>query len=330
MMKDTLLKMLKPFGPSGCEEPAARVIADIIRPYVDDVRLDTMGNLIATKRGPGKRIMFSAHMDSIGYIVLDADKEGFLRVSNIGGIRAAQAGGRHIVFGNGKVGVIQDDGSSEKPSMTNLYIDIGATGRDEALEIVPIGTMGVVDFQCTEMGGNLIAAPFMDDRAACAVLAELLMTLPKQPKHEIVAVFSVQEEVGCRGAQVAAFAIEPDIGVAIDVTAEGGIPKCDPPMPMRLNKGPAVKVKDSGSISTPMVRDGLAKAGKAAGVPFQYEVLPYGGTDACTIMTSRGGVPAGTLSIPCRYIHSPVETVSLTDMENCVKLLEAYVEQIVE
>ncbi len=328
MMKDTLTAVLQPFGPSGCEGPIADAIADIIRPYVDEIRTDSMGNLIATRRGPGKRIMFSAHMDTIGYIVLDADKEGFLRVSNVGGIYPTTAAARHIVFANGVTGVIHSDPLGEdKPSIVKLFIDVGADSRDAALEMVPVGTMGVVAYQLTEMGDH-VAAPYMDDRAACAVLAELLMALG-EPKHEIVAVFSVQEEVGCRGAVAAAYSVEPDIGVAIDVTPAGDSPKCDPPLAVKLGKGPAVKVKDSNSIATPAVRDGMVAAAKKAGVPFQYEVLPYGGTDAGAIMTSRGGVPSGTLSIPCRYVHSAVETVSVKDMEQCVALLKAYVEEVV-
>lgn len=329
MMKDTLLSVLKPFGPSGNEGPIAAVIAEMIKPYVDEVRTDAMGNLIATKKGNGKRIMFSAHMDQIGYIALDADKEGFLRVTNVGGIYPANAAFRHLVFANGVAGVVCSEPlGNDKPALTKLFVDIGADSREAALEKVPVGTMAVVAYQATEMG-DLVAAPYMDDRAACAVLVELLKALPKNPKHEIVAVFSVQEEVGCRGAATAAFSVAPDFGMAIDVTPAGDSPKCDPPLPVKVGKGAAVKVKDAYSISTPVVRDGLVAAAKQAGVAYQYEVLPYGGTDAGAIMVSRGGVPSGTLSIPCRYVHSPVETVSIPDMEACVALLAVWAEEIV-
>lgn len=327
-MKDTLTAMLKPFGPSGSEGPIARKIIEMITPYVDEVRTDVMGNVIAAKRGPGKRIMFSAHMDTIGYIALDADKEGYIRVSNIGGIPVAQAAMRHVVFANGVEGVLCSEPlQKDAPSMTKLFIDIGACNREDAIEKVPVGTMCSVVYQLTEMG-DLLSAPFMDDRAACAVLVELIKAL-QSPKHEVVAVFSAQEEVGCRGAKTAAYAIEPDIGIAIDVTLAGDTPKCDPPMAVKLGKGPAVKVKDGYSISTPMVRDGLVAAAEKAGLAYQYEVLPSGGTDAGAMMSTRGGIPSGTLSIPCRYIHSPVETVSVQDMIDCVKLLKVYIEEIV-
>lgn len=327
-MKDTLLKMLKPFGPSGSEAPIAQTISEMITPYVDEIKTDAMGNLIAIKHGPCKRIMFSSHMDSIGYIALDADKEGFVRVSNIGGINVPQAAMRHVVFANGVSGVLcTEPVGKDAPTMSKLFVDIGAKDREAALAMVPIGTMCVVACQITEMG-DLVSAPFMDDRAACAVLIELLKVI-SAAKHEVVAVFSSQEEVGCRGARAAAYTIDPDIGIAIDVTLAGDSPKCDPAMPIKVGKGPAVKVKDSYSISTPMVRDGLVEAAKLAKVDYQFEVLPFGGTDAGAIMSTRGGVPSGTLSIPCRYVHSPVETVSIQDMVDCVKVLKAYVEEIV-
>ncbi|MCL1964530.1 MAG: M20/M25/M40 family metallo-hydrolase [Firmicutes bacterium] len=329
MMKDTLFSLLTPFGPSGQEGPIAAAIAEMIRPHADELRTDAMGNLIAVRHGPGKRIMFCAHMDQIGYIVLDADKEGFLRVSNVGGVNPASAGFRHVVFQNGVTGVIACEPlADDKPGIEKLYIDVGADSREKALEIAPIGTMAVIAHQASQMGDH-VAAPYMDDRAACAVLVELLKALGK-PKHEIIAVFTVQEEVGVRGATTAAYSVQPDFGLAIDVTPAGGVPKCDPPLPAKVGKGPAVKVKDSGSISTPVVRDGLVAAAKRAGIAFQYEVLPYGGTDARAIMVSRGGVPSGTLSIPCRYVHSPVETVSVRDMEECVRLLKVWAEEIVE
>lgn len=328
MIKDTLIAVLKPFGTSGAEAGIAGVIEGMAKPYADDIRTDALGNLIATKRGDGgKRIMLSAHMDTIGFIAMDADKDGFLYVSNIGGVNPALAAGRHVAFQNGVEGVtFSEPLGSDKAAMNKLYIDIGATSREEALGKVPVGTMAAIRYQLTDMGDR-IAAPYMDDRAACAVLLELMKALGPT-KHEVVAVFSSQEEVGCRGAEVAAYAIQPDLGIALDVTGAGDTPNC-PKLPMRVGEGPCIKVKDSASISTPMVRDGLVEAAKRAGVPFQYEVLPYGGTDAGAIMRSRAGVPSGTVSIACRYVHAPVELVSIQDMENAVQLLKAYIEQVV-
>jgi len=326
MMKDTLLSMLQPFGPSGSEAGIAEVIRSLISDCADEISTDAMGNLYALRRGQegGKRILFTAHMDSIGYIVCDATKEGFLRVGTVGGINPAQAAGRHLIFANGVQGVISAE-PAEKIDVTRLFVDIGTFSREEALEKVPVGTMAAICFQLTEMG-DLVAAPYMDDRCACAVLAELLKVL-KETKNEVICCFTVQEEVGLRGATTAAYRTQPDYGVAVDVTRTGDTPGATP-MAVSVGKGPAVKVKDSSSISTPVVRDGLVNAAKIAGVPFQYEVLLAGGTDAGAIQISRGGVPAGTLSIPCRYIHSPVETVSISDLENAVTLLKSFAENM--
>ncbi|MDL2319451.1 M42 family metallopeptidase [Eubacteriales bacterium OttesenSCG-928-A19] len=330
MMKDTLKAVLTPFGPAGAEGPIAEVIRGMIEPHVDEISTDALGNLIAIKHGPkdSKRVMFSAHMDTIGYVAMDADKDGFIRVSNLGGVNPSSAAGRHVVFANGVGGVTYIEPlRGEAPTIRHLYIDVGASSREEALEKVPVGTMAAICHQFTDMGDR-VSAPYMDNRVACAILIELLKAL-KSPKHEILAVFSSQEEVGLRGATVAAYALEPDIGVAVDVTGAGDTPACDP-LPMKVGAGPAIKVKDSRSISTPLVRDGLVSAAKKAGVPYQYEVLPFGGTDAGAIMISRGGVPSGTVSISCRYVHAPVETVSISDMENAVTLLTAYVQQILD
>lgn len=329
MMKDTLKAVLAPFGPSGSETPIYEALAGMIEGHVDETRTDALGNLIAVKRGKegGKRIMLSAHMDTIGLIVVDADKDGYLRVSNLGGINAGIYTGRHVRFGNGAVGVTHREPvkAGESATLSKVFVDVGASSREEALEKVPVGTTASVVIDVTDLGDR-VAAPYMDDRAACAVVVELLRALDGC-KNEIVAVFSTQEEVGCRGAKVAAYSVKPDIGIAVDVTLTGDTPGCDP-MAVKLGAGPTVKVKDSGSISTPMVRDGLAQAAKEIGQAFQYEVLSFGGTDAMAIMVSEGGIPACTVSIPCRYVHSPVEMVSIADMEGAVRLLKAYVDQV--
>ena len=327
MMKDTLLEMLKPFGPSGSERAIREKIAETVQPYVDELFSDAMGNLIAVKRGTGegRRVMFSAHMDTIGLMVYASDEKGFLRVTPLGGVNAAQMAARKVVFENGAEGVVYSEPLPDgKYTMGRLFIDVGAETEEQALKIAPVGSVCSLPLQAAFLGER-VSAPYMDNRSACAVLVELVQSLGKT-KHDVFAVFSTQEEVGCRGAKAATFALEPDVGIAIDVTVAGGTPKADPPMPVYVGKGPAVKIKDSGSISTPVVRDALIAAARRAGVPFQYEVLPYGGTDASAIVTTRGGIPAGTLSIPCLYVHSPVETVSLRDMEQSVALLKAYVE----
>lgn len=327
MIRDTLLQLLAPYGATGHEAPVAQVLREMLAPYADDVREDVMGNLIFTKHGEGKRLLFSAHMDHIGFIVIDADKHGFLRVAAVGGIHVGVSLGEHVVFPGGISGVIAAQEDIEKaPTLSHLFIDIGAENREEALGQVPIGSVAVYAPRVSELGPHRIASPAMDDRAGCALLAQLMMEVDHCP-NELVCVFSVQEEVGTRGAQVAGYAEHPDLAIALDVTLCTDTPGGRPKLAMKLGKGPTVKVMDRSLISAPVVRDALVDTAKGANIPYQMEVLPFGGTDAGAIHTTRGGVPSGVVSIPTRYVHSPAEMVDIRDLEGGVALLKAFVQR---
>ncbi len=324
-MFDLLKKVLAPHGPSGLEAPVAAVIREEIEKYVDTIETDALGNLIATKLGKGenpKKVMLSAHMDHIGYIVTGIEKEGFLRVTNVGGIGINNSYTRHVAFANGVQGVVVCEPVTGQPALKNLFIDIGAKDKEEALTMVSLGDVAVYANDCFRLGKYQVAAPAMDDRCACAMLVKLLQEVG-DVNDTIIAVFSVQEEVGCRGAKVASFAKEPDIGIALDVTGWGDTPGTTNPE-IKLGEGIAVKVMDRGSISNPVLREELIDAGAKAGVKTQREVLPYGGTDASAMQTSRGGIPVCTVSVPCRYVHSACEVVDLRDLEGGVELLKAY------
>ena len=327
MMKDTLMKLLSVYGPTGAETKVADVIAEMIRPFVDEIRTDALGNLICVRHGRegGKRVMFSAHMDHIGLVVTDADEHGFLRVFNVGGVRAERSIGEQVVFQNGVHGVIGVDGSADKPEMKDLFIDIGADSREEALAMVSLGDVAVYQPSCVELGRNRLSAPAMDNRAGCAVLLEAMMQLG-ETDNEIAAVFSVQEEVGLRGAKTAAFAVDPDLGIALDLTLTGDIPEARPRMTVKLGGGAAVKVMDRSVICAPVVRDKLVALAEEKQIAYQMEVLTAGGTDAGAMHVSRGGVPSGVISIPCRYVHSNAETIDVRDAEAAAKLLAAYAE----
>lgn len=324
MMLELLKKVLKPVAPSGLEEPVAAVIREEVAPYVDSIETDALGNLICVKNGTEanpEKIMLSAHMDHIGYIVTGIEKEGFLRVTNVGGISPTMSLTRHVSFPNGVQGVVVSEVSKDT-AMKDLFVDIGAQDKADAETMVQIGDVCVYANDCFQLGANRVASPAMDDRAACALLIRFLQTVGAT-KQTIIAVFSVQEEVGCRGAKVASFAKAPDKGIAIDVTAWGDTPGTKQP-DIKLGEGIAVKVMDHGSISNPDLREALLAAGGQAGVKTQREVLPFGGTDASAMQTSRGGIPVCTLSIPCRYVHSACEVVDLRDVEGGVKLLNQY------
>ena len=323
-MKDTLKTLCLAYGPTGNEYHVAEIIKGMIAPYVDEMKMDAMGNLIAVKKGQegGKRLMLAAHMDHIGFVVTDIDEKGFARVHNVGGIRKANSLYRKVVFENGVCGILaaeDRDHNVADRDMTKLFIDLGAASKEEALKLVQPGDFAVYAGEFTELQNNLVAGTAMDDRAGCAIEIETLKRLG-ETKNEIIAVFTVQEEVGCRGAQAAAFDVAPDMGIALDVTLCGDTPK-GPRIAVKIGEGIAVKILDSSLICHPGVVKAMEEAAERAGAKYQREVLTAGGTDASSIQRSRGGVPSGVLSIPCRYVHSPNETVSLDDMENGVKLL---------
>ncbi len=323
-MKDTLKILCTAYGPTGNEYNVAEIIKGMVAPYVDEIRMDAMGNLITVKKGQegGKKIMLAAHMDHIGFVVTDIDEKGFARVHNVGGIRKANSLYRKVVFENGVCGILaaEDEGHNVADrDMTKLFIDLGASSKEEAMKLVQPGDFAVYAGEFTELANNMVAGTAMDDRAGCAIQVETLRRLG-ETKNEIVAVFTVQEEVGCRGAMAAAFDVEPDMGVALDVTLCGDTPK-GPKIAVKAGEGIAVKILDSSLICHPGVVKAMEEAAERAGAKYQREVLTAGGTDASSIQRSRGGVPSGVLSIPCRYVHSPNETVSLDDMENGVKLL---------
>ena len=326
-MYELIEKLVNVYGAAGRESAVADTLETLLKGHVDDMRRDAMGNLIVQKRGSdpqGKRIMLSAHMDHIGFVVVAVEKEGFLRVMPVGGVGVESGRTRHVYFQHGVHGVIvqQPVPQGETPAMRHLFIDIGAASDEEALARVSLGDVAVYANDCFRLGEHRVAAPAMDDRVACALLVSVLLALD-QPRHTVIGVFSTQEEVGCRGAKTAAYAVEPDVGIALDVTAHGDTPETKLPA-VKLGQGAAVKIMDRGSISNPEVVQELLAAGERAGVKTQREVLPFGGTDAGAMQLTRSGVRVGTVSIPCRYVHSACEVIDLRDVEAARALLLEY------
>ncbi len=321
-MKSLIKTLVETPGPSGFEYQIRDVIKEEIKDAADELRTDALGSLIAkkgTKAENGLRIMISAHIDEIGLMVTHIDEHGFVRFTNIGGVSPLTCIGGRVLFMNGTRGVIFTDGieRGKLPKLSQLYIDVGATSQDDC----PVKVGDVCGFERPFMAlGNRLVAKSMDDRIAAVVAIEALKRLEHTP-HEVHFVFSVQEEVGLRGATTAAFGVDPDLGLAVDVTRSGDTPRPSTKMATALGDGPAVKVRDSSFIADPRVVDWMVKAAEDAGIPYQLEVLTAGGTDGRAIQMTRGGVPAGCLSIVCRYIHSPSEMVDADDVENAVKLL---------
>ena len=321
-MKSLIQKLVETPGPSGFEYQIRDAIREEISDAADTIRVDALGNLIATKgkkTDEGLRIMISAHMDEIGLMVTHIDDNGFIRFTSIGGINPLTCLGGRVLFMNGTRGVIGMNGPArgKMPKLSDLFIDVGASSKEEC----PLKVGDVCGFErpFIDLGKRMIAKS-MDDRIAAAIAIETLKQLKSTP-HEVHFVFSTQEEVGLRGATTAAYGVDPDIGIAVDVTLSGDTPHPAYKMATALGSGPAIKVRDSSFIADPRLVDWMVKQAEAAGIPYQMEVLEAGGTDGRAMQMTRSGVPAGCVSIVCRYIHSPSEMVDSDDVENAVKLL---------
>ena len=327
VFKRMLIDILQAYGPSGNEHKTARILAEYMRPYCDELWVDVLGNLICHKKGiSGKKIMLSAHMDQIGFIVVDIDENGFLRIANVGGILPPLSVAREVVFENGVRGVTYFETPETRDAkavatVPNMYIDIGCTSREEAEEKVQIGDMCIFVSNYVDMG-KPVASGAMDNRVCCAIIVEAMKEM--QSSHDVYAVFTVQEEVGLRGAGVAAYAISPDLNINLDVTLTGDTPKT-PAMSVALGKGPAIKMMDSSVIVPIAVRRFMIDCAEQADIPYQREVLRAGGTDTAAIQKTQKGILAGCISIPSRYVHTPVEVVDMDDVENTVKLIRVIV-----
>ncbi|MCX7715026.1 MAG: M42 family metallopeptidase [Clostridia bacterium] len=307
---------------SGNEKEIRECIINEIEPYADEIKMDALGNLIVHKKGAGKRVMYAAHMDEIGVIATFIDENGFIRFANVGGLNVRNLVNLKVVFTNGTVGVIgsEEEEFKKHPSISKLYIDIGADSRDEAEKKVCIGdtAMFLGDMHIT---GGRVVSKALDNRVGCYILIETLKRLKSVP-NDLYFVFTVQEEVGLRGARTSAFGIDPDMGISVDVTDTGDTPEAEA-MAVKLGKGAAIKVKDSSILCHSDVRTLMIETAKKNKIPYQLEVLTAGGTDAGAIHTTRAGVPTGGLSVPVRYIHSPSEMADIGDINACIDLLEA-------
>lgn len=327
-MKSLIQKLVETPSPSGYEAQIRSVVQAEIEPYADELHIDALGNLIAQKGkggADGIKIMLAAHMDEIGVMVTQVDGNGFVRFTTLGGVRTYTCIGGRVRFLNGASGVISmesfediSDDMVKVPTFAQLYIDLGLSSNQEAP--VRIGDVAVFDRPFLDLGERLVAKS-MDDRIGVAVLVETLRQIKDTP-HQLYFVFSTQEEVGTRGATTAAFAIDPDLGLSVDVTRTGDTPRrTKVHMEVSLGKGPAIKVRDSGMLADRRVVDWMVRGAESLGLHYQMEVLERGSTDARAMQLTKIGIPAGCLSIPCRYIHSPSEMVDYKDVQQAVQLL---------
>jgi putative aminopeptidase FrvX len=337
-----LLKRLsETAGVPGREERVRAVIERELEGLVDSVDTDAMGNLIAVKRSKhqdAKRVMLSAHMDEIGFYVKHIDDKGFIRVHNVGGfdtrnlfarqvmVHASGQGGKDLLGimnpATKPIHIATAEERKKVPELREFAIDLGLDA-DKVKELVRVGDM-VSLIQAFHDLGEVVTGKALDDRASCYVLIEVLRSL-ENPRYDTYAVFSVQEEVGLRGATTSAFGLEPHIGIALDTTLAVDTPGiAEDQRVTKLGGGVAIKIMDSRSISTRWLVDEFVALAEARDIPYQFEILPLGGTDAGAIQLSRQGVPSLTLSLPSRYVHTVTEMVAKRDLEAAISLLGAY------
>ncbi|MCX6056247.1 MAG: M20/M25/M40 family metallo-hydrolase [Chloroflexi bacterium] len=320
-MKPLLQKLVETNSPSGYEGPIRELIRSEIISLSDQINVDALGNLIVRigkKTSGGKRIMIAAHMDEIGLMVSHVEKNGNIRFSNLGTLFPRYLAGSRVVFQNGIMGTIHHDRPDDLnkiPSLEKYFVDIGVSiGKDSPLQI---GDVAVIEGKFLDLGSRVVSKS-LDNRASCAVMIETIKQIKNSP-HELVFVFSTQEEVGVRGAQTAAYSIEADLGLALDVTPADDILGIK--MQISLGDGPAIKVRDQGMISDPRLVNWIQDIAKKNHIPYQLEVLEVGSTDARAMQINKAGMIIGGISIPCRFVHSPSEMVDLGDLGHTVRLL---------
>jgi endoglucanase len=327
-----LKELSEAIGVSGNEDAVRKIIANAVRDHVDELHTDTIGNLFAVKRARGAKrafkVMIAAHMDEVGLMITGCEGSGGLRFRPVGGIDDRILPGKVLLVGPDKIpGVIgakpihllKGDEDKQVIKMDAMVIDIGASSKEEAEKLVKLGQVAAFATRYNKAGHTATGKAF-DDRAGCAVLVELLRGA--RFPFDLYAVFTVQEEVGLRGAQVAASAVEPDCAFALEGTVCDDLPKDKDTSPTtELGHGPAITLMDRSVFADRRLVDHLVATAERLGIPYQFKQPGVGGTDAGAITRSKAGVPSAPVAVPCRYIHSPVSRLSLDDFENAVKLM---------
>jgi endoglucanase len=336
-----LRELSEAFGVSGCEDEVRGVIVEAIKDHVDEYRVDALGNLIATKKShqPSAishqlKVMVAAHTDEVGLMITHIEEEGgAIRFQPVGGIDDRILLSKVVLIGkdrvSGVIGVkpthlLKEEECQQVVKVDQMAIDIGTKSKEEAEKVIKIGDYAVFATEfcpLTEDGLRTVKGKAFDDRAGCAVLIEVLK---ERYPFDLYGVFTVQEEVGLRGARVAAYAVEPDVAFALEGTICDDLPKKKDVSPStRLGAGPAITIMDRSFIADRGLVKLLVETAEELGIPYQFKQPGVGGTDSGAIHLVKEGVPSATVAVPCRYIHSPVCLLSLEDLENTVRLMKA-------
>ncbi|MCK9479685.1 MAG: M42 family metallopeptidase [Firmicutes bacterium] len=328
-----LERLSNAFGVSGSEDEIRNILKNEMSKTCNNITIDTMGNLICFKKGENgykNSIMLSAHMDEVGFIVSGITKEGYLRFKTVGGIDARVIVAKKVVFQTNQIkGVIgirpphlANDDKSQSVNVSDLYIDIGAKNETDARKYIKEGDYACFDSNFITFGNRLIKGKALDDRIGCFTLVELSkFSYP----HDIYFVFTVQEEVGCRGAAVAAYNVAPKAALVVEGTTCSDVPGTDEiSFATRLGKGAAISLFDRASYSDKGIVNALVRSAKKNKLNYQFKQTTFGGNDAGAIHLSEKGIRTGVISVPCRYIHSPSSVASVLDIESCQNIVKNF------
>ena len=343
-LNENLEKLSNACGVTGREEEVRNLLIKLMKPYADAITVDRLENVIAIKKGKESKpkIMLAAHMDEVGLMVKTISKEGFLQFAKMGGIDDrillaqkvlvhTQKGTLQGIIGSKPPHIQKEEERKKIVAYDKLFIDIGAENHKDAAKMgVKIGDPVSFDVKYAKISKDVVTGKAFDDRAGCAAMIETLKQL-ETVDSTICAVGTVQEEVGLRGAATATFGVDPDIGIALDVTIAGDVPGVSEfDTSLKMGQGPVLTVADSGLITNPKILRLLLNAAEENKIRYQLETGLPGATDAARISLTRQGVPSGTVSIATRYIHSPVGMLSLKDVENSAKLTAIAIQKIQE
>ena len=327
-MLNLVKKYQNAFSVSGYEAELAEIIKNDLSNVCDEISIDAMGNVIALKKGKdsSKKLMIASHMDEIGFMVVNVEENGMIRVAPIGGINAVASCYHNVKFQNGTTGilVVEDGTHAADLNANKLFVDIGADSGAKAKRKVKIGDVCALSPMFKKLSSKRYASKAFDDRVCCAISAYAALNCGT-PAYDTYFVFTTQEEVGCRGAKPSSFSIMPDYSIALDVTPA---PACGNPnhLTAKLGNGAAIKIKDSSVICSRKIVDRLTDLAEEKKIKYQYEVLLAGGTDTSAMQMAGAGSHAGCISLPTRYVHSPVETIDTDDLKACADLLVAFIE----
>lgn len=337
LLQDVMIleKLCNASGPSGYEGEVRNMIKETVKNYADEIITDRMGNIIAHKKGEGKKVILDAHMDQVGFIITAFNEDGTLKFSSLGGINSKVIPCKTVLIGENKIpGVIgikpihlqNKDEREGTLSYSDCCIDIGTNSKEETKKLISLGEYAVFDTAFSGFGEGLIKGKAFDDRIGCAVV---INALKEDYNCDLYGVFNVQEEVGERGANVSAFKIQPDIGIAIEGTICADMANVPPHLrATELGKGPAISIMDRTSIFNSDIAEDIMKVAAEKGIPYQRRRAAAGGNDAGVIHMSGEGAKVATVSIPCRYIHSSVSAASIEDYVSTTKLIIEYLKTL--